>query len=448
MLSHPAKSIVLFLLLVVAVPASAQITADSVNRRVDHLEKFLNILRDFRISSYIQPQFQLTDTNGVASYNGGDFPTHARNRFILRRARLKVQFDHNHQKKGFKIIETAFQFDITEKGFTVRDLYGKVIDPWTGWIGLQGGIFNRPFGFDVGYSSGVRETPERGRMSQILFKDERDLGMALVIESPSTFKLMHIRLDAAMVNGTGPFDKEMDNRKDFIGSIEAGKTFGKFTKFSISGGLSYYNGAVVQTTPFVYHMVKDNEGKLVYSQTVDSAGIGRKYYKREYFGADMQLSADYKIGTTTLRGEFIMGTQPGMAGTSLPTISTGNDIYMRRFNGAYFYFIQTLKHPVKNHTMYHDFVFRFDWYDPNTQAKGMQLATANDTREGKADVKYNTYTMAYLFRPYEWFKLMLSYEVVKNETTALKGFTHDLRDNVLTIRTQFTFDTNWFVKKR
>lgn len=448
MLSHPAKHIALFLLLLVTGFANAQLTADSVNRRVDHLEKFMTILRDFRISSYIQPQFQLTDTNGVASYNGGDFPTHARNRFILRRARLKVQFDHNHPKKGFKIIETAFQFDITEKGFTVRDLYGRVIDPWTGWVGVMGGIFNRPFGFDVAYSSGVRETPERGRMSQVLFNNERDLGMALVIESPSTFKLMHLRLDAAIVNGTGPFDKEMDNRKDFIGSIEAGKTFGKLTKFTVSGGLSYYNGAVVQSTPFTYKMEKNTEGTYVYKQITDTAGIGRKYYKREYYGADIQLVADYKIGTTTLRGEFIAGTQPGMATNPMSPNAVGSDLYIRPFNGSYFYFIQTLKHKVKSHTMYHDFVFRYDWYDPNTQVKGMQLSTANDTREGKADVKFHTFSMGYLFRPYEWFKLMLNYEIVKNETTGLKGFTGDVRDNVFTLRTQFSFDTNWFVKKK
>lgn len=448
MLSHPAKNLVLFLLLFLTVPASAQINADSVNRRVDNIEKVLNVLRDFRISSYIQPQFQRTDTNGVATYNGGDFPTHAQNRFILRRARLKVQFDHVLPKKGFKIIETAFQFDITEKGFTVRDLYGRVIDPWTGWVGIMGGIFNRPFGFDVSYSSGVRETPERGRMSQTLFKDERDLGMALVIESPATFKLMHLRLDAALVNGTGPFDKEMDNRKDFIGQLEAGKTFGKITKFSISGGVSYYNGAVVQSTPNTYIMRKDADGGYIYNLITDTAGIGRKYYKREYYGADIQLVANYKIGTTTLRGEFIAGTQPGMAANPISPNAIGSDLYIRPFNGAYFYFIQTMKQKINTHTIYHDFVFRYDWYDPNALVSGRQLSTSTDIREGRADVKYHTFSMGYIFRPYEWFKLMVNYEIVQNEITDLKGYDTELRDNIFTLRTQFTFDTGWFVKKK
>lgn len=448
MLTKQIKGIALLLLATASLSAKAQLSTDSVNRRVDKLEKALNILREFRISSYIQPQFQRIDTNGAASFNGGDFPTHAQNRFILRRARLKVQFDHVLPKKGFKIIETAFQFDITEKGFTVRDLYGKVIDPWTGWIGIQGGIFNRPFGYEVSYSSGFRETPERGRMSQVLFNNERDLGLGLVIESPLTFKLFQLRFDAALVNGTGPFDKEMDNRKDFIGQLEASKTFGKLTKFTVAGGISYYNGAIVQSTPHTYQMAKTAGGNYIYQQITDTAGIGRKYYKREYYGADIQLTADYKIGTTILRGEFIAGTNPGVANSSMPPSTLGHDLYMRQFNGAYFYVIQTFKQALKKQTIYHDLVFKYDWYDPNTQVAGKQLSSTNDTRGGKADVKYHTYSFNYIFRPYEWFKLMLSYEIVQNEITELKGYQADLRDNVFTLRTQFAFDTNWFVKKK
>ncbi|MBS1611894.1 MAG: hypothetical protein JST49_03670, partial [Bacteroidetes bacterium] len=73
---------------------------------------------------------------------------------------------------------------------------------------------------------------------------------------------------------------------------------------------------------------------------------------------------------------------------------------------------------------------------------------ANDTREGKADVRYQTFSFNYIFRPYDWFKLMLSYEIVQNELTDIKGYQADLRDNVFTLRTQFAFDTNWFIKKR
>ncbi len=74
------------------------------------------------------------------------------------------------------------------------------------------------------------------------------------------------------------------------------------------------------------------------------------------------------------------------------------------------------------------------------------MTGTNDSRAGKGDVRYQTFGFGYVFRPYDWFKLMLYYDIVQNEKTNLAGYSRDLRDNVLTLRTQFTFDTNWFKK--
>lgn len=116
---------------------------------VKFVKRALTILREFRIQAYIQPEWQRTDSVSAPSYAGGNFPTYANNRFILRRGRFKLSFEHM-SRKELKIIEFAFQFDATEKGFTaVKDFYGRIIDPWTGWFGLQGGIFLRPFGFET-----------------------------------------------------------------------------------------------------------------------------------------------------------------------------------------------------------------------------------------------------------------------------------------------------------
>ncbi|MFN8285877.1 MAG: hypothetical protein U0V74_03940 [Chitinophagales bacterium] len=440
------KKILPILLLALSLSATAQTKLDSLETRVNKMDKLLGILREFRISGYIQPEFQYTDTVGAAGYEGGDFAPNTNNRFTLRRGRFKLGWEHE-SAKGFKVVETVFQMDMTERGVAIRDFYGRVIDPWTGWVGIQGGLFNRPFGFEVPFSSGSRETPERGRMSQILFPGERDLGAALVIESPHTFKPVYVRLDAAVVNGNGTTFSEFDKYKDFIGHLQARKTIGDKLKFTVSGGVSFYNGGVLQSTPNVYTISKDGTDFLHYTKQVDSGAVGKKYYARRYYGADLQLGLDYKIGTTTLRGEFIAGQQPGTStATTVPT-AVGNDLYIRKFNGAYFYFIQTFKNKLKSgHTMYHDFVFKYDWYDPNAQIAGKDLSTAFDARDSRADVRYQSFEVAYIFRPYDWFKLMIHYDIVKNEKTNIAGYNRDLKDNVLTIRTQFTFDSNWFKK--
>ena len=65
-------------------------------------------------------------------------------------------------------------------------------------------MFARPFGYEVNLSSSDREAPERGRMSQILMKTERDLGVMASFEPKKTkhfFK--HIKIDGGFFNGQG-----------------------------------------------------------------------------------------------------------------------------------------------------------------------------------------------------------------------------------------------------
>src|SRR5687767_9828162 len=58
----------------------------------DTLRPFLKRFENLQFTGYIQPQFQLADTAGARSYNGGDFSTHSRSRFMLRRARVKLDY--------------------------------------------------------------------------------------------------------------------------------------------------------------------------------------------------------------------------------------------------------------------------------------------------------------------------------------------------------------------
>jgi hypothetical protein len=438
--------LLLFAFLTAALSVTSQESHDSTH--IAKTYRWHDFLREFRVQLYVQPQFQKTDTSGAKSYAGGDFPSTSDNRFTIRRGRLKLSYEHENAK-GFKIAELAFQIDVTEKGFTPKDFYARVIDPWTGWIGLQGGMFSRPFGFEVPYSDGLSESPERGRMSQIIFPGERDLGAALVIESPKTFKPVYLRLDASVVNGTGNTVSDIDRRKDFIGHLQAAKTFGAETgtNFTLSGGVSYYNGGVLQSTPFVYDLEKTSN-VLKYTKITDSSSVNKKFYKREYYGVDLQAKLDYKLGQTILRGEFIAGTEPGTSTASSTPTALGSDLYIRKFNGAYFYFIQTFKQRVKGSTIYHDLVFKYDVYDPNSQIRGKDLSIVNDPHLSGADVKYQTFGVGYLFRPYEFFKLTVWYDFVKNENTNIPGYKTDLKDNVLTIRGQFYFDSWWFNKKQ
>ena len=73
---------------------------DSLSYRLNRIEKLTNILRDFRIQAYMQAEWQKADTSGIGSYSGGNFPAGANNRFLLRRGRFHLSWQHEIVNKG------------------------------------------------------------------------------------------------------------------------------------------------------------------------------------------------------------------------------------------------------------------------------------------------------------------------------------------------------------
>jgi hypothetical protein len=303
---------------------------------------------------------------------------------------------------------------------------------------------DRPFGYEVTTADDVRESPERSRLSQTIFPGEKDLGASLVVESPKTFKPFYVRVDGGVFNGTGAVSS-FTKAKDFIGRVQLRKSFklNASSNFNLSGGASYYNGRVLQSTPLVYTLANDANGIVKYTPQVDSSAVDKKFYKREYYGVDLQAGVDYSIGATTIRGEFIAGKEPGQANTLSVPVALNNDLYLHRFDGGTFYFVQTFKHKIKEHTTYHDFVFKYDFLNPDMQVSQKDLSSSNDPRVSGADLAYQTFGVGYIFRPFEFFQLQVYYDIVKNKPTRVNNYTRDLKDNVLTVRAQFRFDTNW-----
>ena len=198
--------------------------------------------------------------------------------------------------------------------------------------------------------------------------------------------------------------------------------------------------------------MEDGIFKNVTRGTPDTLQSLKKYYQRTYYGAHLEAKADYYIGTTAIRAEYITGTQPGTLTTSQVPTGTGTavpgqDLYIRNFNGGIFYLVQSFKNHLRDgHTIYHDITLKFDWYNPNTAVKQKQLTSGNNFTY--TDVEYSTLGAGYTFAPYAWFKLVIWYDYVINSKTGLTGYRTDYKkDNVLTIRTQFNIDTWWFKTK-
>jgi hypothetical protein len=428
---------VLAVLLVLCQLTNAQYLMDMVDTTKDMGKGMLalyNRLDKIRITGYIQPQFQIAESKGAKNFSGGDFAANSSSRFMLRRARVRFDYVHFPKTPHMPSLQFVFQFDATERGVNVRDVWGRIFENKWQLFSFTTGLFARPFSYELNLSSGDRESPERGRMSQILMKTERDLG-AMVSFDPrkKDNKLKFLKIDLGLFNGPGlSSTTDYDSHKDIIGRA-AIKPQALSKKITLGAGISTLYGGLNQNTKYAYTTQTIGGVK---NFIVDSSSSNINVIApRHYYGADAQLKIKNKKGFTELRAEYITGKQTASS-TSSETpgaLFTGTDgYYIRKFSGAYFYFLQHLGNT------HHQIGVKYDWYDPNTQASGDDIGKTG-TNINAANIKYSTLGFGYIHYITDNLKMVIWYDKITNEKTQLTGYTSDVKDNIFTCRLQFRF---------
>lgn len=399
---------------------------DSLAVAVAKLNKSVQVLERIKISGFIHAQYQKADTLGAKSFNGGDFADASSQRFMVRRGYLRFEYSGN-------LASYTVLINANEKGVSVLDAYLNIKEPWLKAFSLKGGIFYRPFGYELGYSRVLRESPELGRINQLLFPGERDLGASITFQMPESSAFHPLKIDAGLFTGNG-INPETDGKLDFIGRVGIAEVIKK-TKMNYGLGISYYQGSVYHAKKEVFQ-IGDFNGIKAFRQIIADSVPGN-YYKRKYLGIDGQFSTQTLLGKTTLRGEYITGQQPGAEKTSIsPIIPIVYNLYLRKFQGATVFLIQGLP---KN---MHSIVLKYDFYDPNTETGSDEIgktATSAKATNG-TDIAYTTWGFGWITDFNQNLRLMLYYDLVKNETSKnLKGLGKDQKDNVFTVRVQYKF---------
>lgn len=413
---------------------SAQFLMDFLDTTTEMGRSMLSLYHKYdniTISGYMQPQFQVAQKDGAASYIGGDFPERVNNRFMLRRGRVRFDYIHFAQE-GIPSVQFVFQFDGTERGVNIRDFWGRVFENRLKVFSLTAGMFARPFSYELNLSSSDRESPERGRMSQILTKTERDMGVMVTFSPREKHPLQYIQWDLGVFNGQGmtaPMD--YDSYKDVITRIYH-KPRKVWRNLHLSGGLSYLHGGIEQQTPYTF-TTREQNGLKQYVVDSSESNLG-KIAPRRYAGADVQLKWQRNKSATELRAEYVFGKQTATryASETPPEMLTGDEgYYKREFDGAYFYVLHQLKNPK------HQFGLKLDWYDPNTAVEAREIGDGNNLNE--ADIEFTTIGGGYIFHASPNLRITAWYDHVKNESTSIAGFTSDVKDDVFTLRMQFRF---------
>lgn len=405
---------------------------------VNHLLIISKKYGSLSFSGYLQPQFQIAETNGTqAEFQGGNFGSFTNNRFRLRRGRLRADYiiyDEEHSPSTYFVL----QFDGTEQGVAIRDFWGRYYENKLKLFYFTVGLSGRPFGNELQLSSSVREAPERGRMSQTLMRTERDLGITTTINPRwKDATLKNLVFDIGIYNGqglTGP--GEFDNSKDFVFRLSHKNYTFKNLGLSVSGGISTLQGGLNHRLPVSYKMQLVNQQWQMVRDS--STATINKVAPRRYYGADIQLATVNSNWKSELRAEVIFGLQTATATStttpgSYPVDENQSPLpyYTRHFNGAYFTFVQNL------FTKRNQLILKYDWYDPNTKVKGREITAEKGLTA--ADVKFNTFGFGFLHHFNDHFKVTLYYDWIKNESTQITDFMNDRKDNVLTLRTQFYF---------
>ena len=404
---------------------------DGVNETLLGLNGTVDALKKIKISGYIQAQYQIADSAGISTFSGGDFPATVRSRFQVRRGRFKFDYDND-------LSHYVMEVDVTQNGVGIKDAYVWVKEPWLRTFAITSGAFYRPFGFEIAYSSGVRETPEQSRLFQTLFPGERELG-AQIEMSTETGPLSFFNLKAGVFNGVLNNANENDGNKDFIGRAGFSLPLEE-QNLGIDGGFSLYSGKVTNTSKYLYSIENASTSK---QYVVDSgaSNLGGSY-GRGYYGADLQIYYDIpSIGGMSFRGEYITGQQPGTSKSNSFYNPTDKgftpQLYLRNIRGWYVTYIQNIG-------LKSELLLKYDVLDPNTDVEGMDIG-ASGSNLTQADIKYTTLGLGWIYHWDANVKFVAYYDIVSNENVngvaagSLAPFRDDVKDNVLTLRMQYKF---------
>jgi len=395
---------------------------EELDSKISTLENAVRLLQKFKVSGYIQAQYQYAQTDadgnnfklakGRNAYEAAELSGFGR--FGIRRGRIKFTYEEG-------IASGVVQIDVTDKGIDdngrnvvmFKDVYMQIKDPWTKTNLIKVGIFDRPFGYEIAYSSSRRESPERARIFQTLFPDERDMGVAITLQPAASSPLKIFKLEAGLFAGNG-IKPQISNKMDFIGHLTVTKQVGFNTV--ISGGVSAYLGGILHTgNPEIYEMT-NNQWTM---QSDAQSNIG-KYAKRQYIGLDIQIHTMTPVGLTQLRGEYIFGEHAQNAAGSwnykFTAIQSG-PIYLRKINGGYVMFTQDLG------TSPFTAALKYDWYNPNREISGNDIGATSAT--GVNDITKSNIGLGLYWRVNPALRLTAYYDIVGNETTNQLSDTKD-----------------------
>jgi hypothetical protein len=410
---------------------------DGLNESYLETKATVDKLAKIKVGGYIQAQWQYADSLSQASVNGGSFTATSQERMTIRRGRLKTTYQGATSRYVLEI-------DALPTGVVIKDVNAQITEPWLKAFSLTAGVMDRPFGFEVGYSSGSIELPERTRGSQILMPGEKDLGG--MIEFAGTDKLgllEHVNFKAGVFTGVGSTLAENDNEKDYAGRLGLAFPFYDLN-LAVDGGVSGYLGKVTNSTGKVAEVGRNGDTLTWASKTGKKA---LDTYDRNLVGLDAQVYYDIPVlGGISLRGEYWWGEWTSVNGnTGLYALGDTNGIYLRNVASWYVMAVQNIGS--KN-----QIAVRYDVFDPNTDVEGDDVGKLRTSKLNVNDLALSTIGLGWNYFWDDAVRFTLNYDINMNEeansaatganaaaSATFKKWSDDFENNQWTVRMQVRF---------
>jgi hypothetical protein len=379
-----------------------------------------------KVSGYFQAQYESHQDSEDQLLPGGS-PLN-QNRFVLRRARVKLAKDWQYGGVMFELDANSvkgpsFGMQHAEVSLAYRN------EDLSPLAQVTLGLFDNPFGREVVESPRERPFMERSYASREFFPTEPDLGLRV------SGQIAFFRYAVAVVNGqplgdrTGFVLQDPNSHKDVLGRV--GVDVMLPSALRVIGGVSVLNGKGFHPgTDATKNTVvwKDNiseDGLIQIPELVGVPGAAAtpsQNFTRWLLGADLGFELASKLGVTHLYGEISVASNMDRNVFVADPVTTGLD--EREFG----YYV----------ALYHEFKsgpiagFRFDKYDPNSDFL--------DSRAGKllpVTETITTYSPLIGFQVPHKARLVAQYDVIKDSLGRNDlGVPTDKKNNVWTIRLQ------------
>jgi hypothetical protein len=386
---------------------------------------------EFVLTGYAQAQYESHQDSEDQQQQGGALLN--KDRFVLRRARLKVTRDW---EWGQAILELDGN---TQRGPTMRIqkaevslLYGRKPDKdEPPLVQLTLGQFDLPFGFETTFVPRVRWFMERSTAGRAFFPGEPDVGARL------SGGIAFARYSIAVTNGE-PLDErsgfglqDPNANKDITARFGAE---GKITPDAVlAGGLSFNHG---RGTHVASDATKNsltwrdlNENGLVESGELiglpSTQATPAKTFERWAVAADIEFLLRTRLGWTMLYAEVIAANNLDRGLVIADPVSSGSNV---RELGYYIALTQEI-------TRYAVVGFRYDYYNPNSDFL--------DKRAGKlipTSQRVRTLSPLVAFTLREHARLVFQWDITSDFLARdVSGVPADLPNNAWTMRLQGMF---------